>query len=92
MKLYTLDMQICATAYIKADSPEEALTKANQWLADAQLEVAGVDGDTIINGLRLDDPELPEVSISPAMTILGPFEGDIPEETDERIDVIEGGL
>lgn len=69
-KVYSIDVPLWATAYIKADSPEEAL-KIAQAQARGYVEVSGAepDSDVAISGLRTDDPELPDVSLSPAMTI-----------------------
>lgn len=67
MKLFRVEMTIAATAYIRAESAEEAEQKAEA-LAHEVLEVSD---DNLISGLDFDDPDLPEVSLSPAMTILG---------------------
>ena len=66
MQLYIIDVTVHATAYIQANSAEDARSKAKAMLKDTSLEV---DGDERISGARFDDPNLPEVSLSPAMTI-----------------------
>ena len=69
MKLYSVDIPIVATAYIKAASSEEALSKA-QKLRNLSLELSEDPNQEIpICGKPFDDPDLPEVSLSPAMTI-----------------------
>lgn len=69
MKVYRIEMQVCATAYIKASSEDRALAKAKK-LADTELMVDGL----MISSAQFDNPDLPEVSLSPAMTIHGPWE------------------
>ena len=68
MSIYQIDLKVAATAYIRANSKEEAI----QALKD---EIGrGCDyADLEISGLRLSHPELPDISLSPAMTVLGPF-------------------
>ena len=68
MNLYQVEIPIHATAYIKANSPEEALAKARE-LKDGSPDIPGSDGDVPISGRQYDDPDLPEISFSPAMTI-----------------------
>ena len=70
-KIYSIDVRIYGTAYIRAESPEAALVKAKE-LADTGI---GLEGDEVADCM-LDDPEMPEVSLSPAATIKGPDEGD----------------
>ena len=65
MKLYAIDVTIHATAYVKADSADEARNKAVATLKDRQADLVG----SHTSELRYDDPALPEVSLSPAMTI-----------------------
>lgn len=68
MSVYQIDLKVAATAYVRADSKEEAI----QALKD---EIGrGCDFDDFeVSDLRLSDPELPDISLSPAMTVLGPF-------------------
>jgi hypothetical protein len=76
MNVYSIDVMIAATAYIKADSPEEAMAKVAAHLVNQEMVVAQyADGTGIISGRRFSDPALPDVSLSPAMTIHGPWEG-----------------
>ena len=81
-KLYRVDVQIYATAYIKASSAAEARTIAKN-LKDETLEVVCMDGDLPISGRRYDDPLLPDVSLSPAMTVVGPASDDMVERADD---------
>jgi hypothetical protein len=71
MPLYSIDVQLWATAYIKADSAEEAEQIA-RGLKGSALELEEQDGEVPISGAMYDDPELPDVSLSPAMSIVGP--------------------
>lgn len=72
MKLYSVDVAICATAYIKADSHAEALAAARElYLASPDILDSG--GDLPVSGTRYSDPDLPDVSLSPAMTCYGPW-------------------
>jgi hypothetical protein len=73
--LYSIDIKVAATAYIKADSKKAALKKA-KWLRLLALELKPDDNQEVpICGLKFDDHDLPEVSLSPAMTLHGPFRG-----------------
>lgn len=78
MKLYQIDMMVVATAYIRAASQAEAMVKALS-LKDEGLIVSG---DELISGRRFDDAALPSLSLSPAMTILGPMPGYRPQEAE----------
>jgi len=68
-KLYRAEITIEATAYIKASSVEEARTL---WRAmdggTAELPDGEFD-DITISDCSFDDPDLPDVSISPAVTL-----------------------
>lgn len=67
-QLYAVEAMIAATLYIKADSEAEAVAKA-RGVVGAGLEVADDGGEVEISGLMFDDPELPEISFTPAMTV-----------------------
>lgn len=75
IKLYSVEIQICATVYVKADSPQEARLKVAQF-SDDTFEF---DGEHI-SRRRFDDPLLPEISLSPAMTACGLWSGAEPQE------------
>ena len=66
MSLYSLDLKVCATVYIRAKTKKEPLEIAKE-LSNTDLDDVGV------SGLSYEDPNLPDVSLSPAMTILGPW-------------------
>lgn len=90
MTLYRIDIKIAATAYIKADTPEAALEVAKDWGRDLCSPVIRAPhhedawlGEVPISGRRFNDAALPDASISPAMTILGPTEGAKPEEVEQ---------
>lgn len=72
--LYSVEVMICATAYIKAGSGDEAL-KIAAGLKDDSLELLEQDGEVPISGKRFGDRDLPSVSLSPAMTIHGLWAG-----------------
>lgn len=59
MVLYRIDIPLWATAYVKADSPEEAIAK----LKTINGEEAGDHVDV------RPFADLPDISLSPAMTI-----------------------
>lgn len=80
-KLYSVDIKIIGTAYIKAGSAKQAREMAR----NLKMEGLEVSGDPLISGLEYSHPDLPEISLSPAMTLYGPtggvelVEGDIDE-------------
>lgn len=80
MAVYRIEVHICATAYIHADTAEEAQAIADD-IGPAYLEVAECDGDLPISGARYSDA--PPVSLSPAMTVVGI------EEADNRVELVE---
>lgn len=71
MALYRTDIWIAATAYVQADSAEEAAEMVNTLdmcgfdLDEQMLDLDGVE----ISGKRFDDPDLPELSLSPAVSV-----------------------
>jgi hypothetical protein len=77
--IYRMDVQIAATVYVRADSAEQAKAIISE-LKDTALELAEQDGVLPISGTPLDDEQLPPVSLSPVMTVLGGFNGGEPEE------------
>lgn len=72
MPVYRIEVAIQATAYVKAEDAEQA-----------QTMMADLDGETFelsrrdmvlteqlsVSGRQYDDPELPAISLSPAMTL-----------------------
>lgn len=77
MPVFRLDVQIAATAYIRAANAEDAAKRAAEELTDTDLMV--MEDDDMISGKQCDDPDLPNVSLSPAMTIVGFDPTDEPE-------------
>ena len=78
MPLYSIDVKLYATAYIRARSADEAL-KIARGLKDSSPAILDHEGDVLVSGARFSDPELPDVSLSPAMTIHGPDRGARPD-------------
>ena len=82
MNVYSIDVKIVATAYIKAKDEEEARRIfADNFAADCGGELPTSDGsDTCCNidvtGRSYDDPELPDASLSPAITFYGAWDAD----------------
>lgn len=72
MNLYSIPMTVYATAYIRAETPEAAMEIA-EGLTDLSIE------EVEVSGLQFDDPDLPDISFSPAMTIGEPEHGIEPE-------------
>lgn len=78
MSIYSITVTVYATVYVRAGSPEEAKAKAAA-LENHALEIADAGSEVAISGLKLSDPDLPDVSLSPAMTLVGPDKDDMPE-------------
>lgn len=85
MNLYNIDIKIYGTAYIKANSEEEALTIVKSFNMDGIKLREDLDAEIPISGQGFDDPDLPEFSLSPAMTIYGPDDGVEPDLIEEDI-------
>lgn len=68
-RVYSIEVSIAATAYVRADSEEEARAKAKE-LGGTGLELPEYTDGVEISGRSFDDPDLPEVSLSPSMTIV----------------------
>jgi hypothetical protein len=70
MTIYSIDLKVAATAYVRANSKEEAI----QALKDEISDRYGTDiVDFEVSELRLDSEELPDISLSPVMTVWGPW-------------------
>lgn len=88
MKVFSIDVRVYATAYIKADSAEEALALAKA-MQDSTLTVTDAGSEVAISGVMLASDDLPRVSLSPAMTVYGPedgFEPSLAEVTEIAVD------
>jgi hypothetical protein len=72
-KLFQTEIMICASLYILADSLEEAQAKADTLTADgAAIEFSNRRqeiGDGLFITGETFSPDMPELSLSPAMTI-----------------------
>ena len=75
-KLYSIDVQICGTAYVRASSKLAALAKLGRLTYD-HLEFKG----SHVSDLPYDHADLPAVSLSPAMTLHGIWPGAKPERS-----------
>jgi hypothetical protein len=89
MKVYSVDVQMVGTAYIKANSEEEALVAARAFFKFPEgTETIPDQPDCLEDGsfcdLRLDHPDLPDISLSPALTFHG-----IDERTMEMAEDLE---
>lgn len=91
MNVYRVDMLVCATAYIKATSEAEALKMARA--LDGQCPaILDSGGDVAVSGLNYNDPALPDISLSPAMTIHETWNDAEPELIEEGVpDKIDEG-
>lgn len=69
MPVYSKDLWICATAYIRADSAEDAEARFLELHEATLTAVEGTNGEIEISGLQYDDEDLPDVSLSPAMSV-----------------------
>jgi hypothetical protein len=81
-KLYSIDVQVWATAYIRADSEEKALEMAKAMKGDAL--VVEDDGDGLFTGRYFadlfHDDDVVDLTFSPCMTV-----GEV--DPDEIVDV-----
>lgn len=80
MKIFSVPITIYATAYLKAESAEAAHTKARE-MTSGSVEIMG-DSRDLFCGLAFDNPCLPDMSLSPAITI-----GDV--EPIERVEEVD---
>ena len=84
MKNFQVDVKIAGTLYVKAETEKEARLLINKQFLGGKLQLLEVaeeqgapnnDPDNIyVSGLPFDHPELPILSLSPGMTIHGPWE------------------
>ncbi len=79
-KLFSIDVRLYATAYIKAETEAAALEIA-KGLSGSCLEMhEDMDAELPISGKDFESEDLPDVSLSPAMTVHGPNEDAEPDE------------
>lgn len=69
MTIYSIDLKVAATAYIRANSKEEAIQAIKDEIGKYGTDL--IDFET--SERKFDDPELPDISLSPAMTVWGPW-------------------
>lgn len=70
MKIYSIDVKLAATAYVRAKDEKEARRMVKNF-ATNNFEFRG----EAISSLEFDDRRLPDVSFSPAMTGHGIWPG-----------------
>lgn len=73
MNLYRLEVKLCGSAYIKARDEEEAAKLFYEAFGRDEKRWEGVDVLHASSERDFDDPRLPDVSLSPAMTAMGPW-------------------
>ncbi len=79
MPLFRVDIVLYASLYVRADGQAQAAQQAKS-LANRVLVVADAGGSEVpISACRFNDPDLPDLSLAPAMTIIGPGDNDEPE-------------
>lgn len=66
---YRIPVTVQATAYVRAANADEAGRKLYDAIQKDPILEVGDDSCGWISGRRFDDPDLPVVSLSPAMTI-----------------------
>lgn len=82
MNVFSIQVPIHATLYVRAETESAALHLARQACLDAALEISTRStGDIEISGLQYADPDLPDVSFSPAMTV-----GEVPDQVPELVE------
>lgn len=71
--LYAIDVQLNATLYVKAENAADAKRLAIEACLDSGMEMSDRSGGDIeIFGGAFDSEDLPDVSFSPAMTVMTP--------------------
>ena len=70
MDVYSIDLKLAASLFVKANSATEAYDKIRTWVAHHEGIELTPDGE-LISERPFDDPALPECSLSPAVTCHG---------------------
>lgn len=65
MTLYCAEITIAATVYVQAKNK----TEAKKMIRELHHDISEDGFSELISGARFDDPDLPEISLSPAMTL-----------------------
>jgi hypothetical protein len=90
--LYSIDIQLCGTLcgtlYFRASSANQVREIVEGLKHTALFVQDDGNSETEISGLSKDDPALPDISFSPAMTVYGvwPDEGPVLVEVAENSD------
>lgn len=81
LALFPVDVRVAATMYVRAETEAAALAIARGYSSDSIEvgETAGGDAGDFekmlpVTSLPFDHPDIPDVSLSPAMTIIAPFD------------------
>jgi len=85
MKLYAIEVKLCATLYVKAKSRAAAWSQAQGLIGETICTDGSEPTEVTVSALSFTDPELPDLSLSPMMTCHGVWEG-------SPCEVIEQGL
>lgn len=72
MNVYSVDMRLAATIYVKAESEKEARDKALTFAAES---FEFLPDAVTVSDAAMDDPNFPEISLSPVMTGWGLYGG-----------------
>ena len=73
MNIYSVDIRIWATTYVRAKSQAEAFRIA-RGLTGTSIELRDDPHTNIpICGCEFDNPDLPDISLSPIITLSKPF-------------------
>jgi hypothetical protein len=73
-KLFRIEVLLVATAYIQADSAEDARAQAEQSFAhpiEASVSDSTMFGEIPVSGADYFGDDLPSISLSPALTFYG---------------------
>lgn len=79
MKVFRIEVTLQATAYVQADTEEAAcviMRKLDQETLELSRRDQQLSEELWISGRHYDDPALPAISLSPAMTL------DVPADCD----------
>lgn len=69
MSLYAFDITLHATVYVKAETAAKARRAANLFTGNGLQLAIHEDAALPISDRKYEDPSLPDVSLSPAVTI-----------------------
>lgn len=86
MRVYRVEVDVQATAYIRANDEHEARLLLREHILNGTMELPQGNFGVEISGKQYDDPTLPVASLSPAMTVDGQGWGDlIIEDTETEL-------